>query len=37
MKWIKDSIVEDLTKIIAYDPNIEIEVEDKWNPAESYC
>jgi hypothetical protein len=37
MKWVKDSIVEDLTKIIAYDSNIEIEVEDKWNPAESYC
>ena len=37
MNWIKDNIIEDLTKIISYDNNIVIEVEDKWEPAEHYC
>jgi len=37
MNWKKDKIFNDIKEIISYDSSILIEIEDAWNPAESYC
>ena len=37
MKWRSKRITKELEKIISYDENISLEIEDKLDPSEYYC